>query len=335
MRKIFLITLFLVSLLCSLTGQKKLKIVASASMLQDIASRVIGSEHQIDMIVPIGGDPHLHEPTPSNARLVADADLILINGLTFEGWINELIENSGTDGKSITVTKGVDVLGSQVYKNSTDPHAWMDATNGIIYARNIRDAIVELDPVNSDKYNSNFAQYEVELRKLDEEITTAINTIPVDKRILVTSHDAFQYYGRRYGIQLEAIMGISTEAEAQTADIIRVNKVIRENNVPAVFIESTINPKMVQQLATDNNVKVGGSLYADSLGDKNSPASTYVDMLRYNTKTIVAALTNTSSEYSEDHNHDSNPSGTNWKMLALIFGVLLGVTAIVVIKLNR
>ncbi|MFT4566062.1 MAG: ABC-type Zn uptake system ZnuABC Zn-binding protein ZnuA [Saprospiraceae bacterium] len=334
MRNIF-VTLFLIlSFNFSITSQEKLKIVASASMLQDIASRVIGSDHDISMIVPIGGDPHLHEPTPSNARLVADADLILINGLTFEGWINELIDNSGTGGTVVTVTQGIDVLGSQVYQNSTDPHAWMDASNGIIYARNIRDAIVELSPANASKYNANFTKYEKELRKLDEEITSAISTIPEKRRILITSHDAFQYYGRRYGIRLEAIMGISTEAEAQTADIIRVNKVIRENKVPAVFIESTINPKMIQQLATDNNVKIGGSLYADSLGDKDSPAATYIEMLRYNTKTIVTALSGASIE-NHGQTHDSNPSGTNWKMLGLIFGLLLTITAIVVIKLNR
>lgn len=331
-----LITFLLIALISpSVISQERLHIVASASMLQDIASRVIGLDHDIEMIVPIGGDPHLHEPTPSNARLVAEADLILINGLTFEGWINELIDNSGTSGTVITVTEGVNVLGSQVYKNSTDPHAWMDASNGIIYARNIRDAIIELDPTNQEKYNSNFSKYEKELLAIDQEIAAAIKTIPAEKRILITSHDAFQYYGRRYGIQLEAIMGISTEAEAQTADIIRVNKVIRERNVPAVFIESTINPKMVQQMATDNNVKVGGSLYADSLGDKDSPAATYIEMLRYNTKTIVAALSGDPMVQKGTNVQDANPTGTNWQMLGLIFGLLLGLTVAVIIKLNR
>ena len=331
-----IIIIFIITVLSSsLQSQEQLNIVASASMLQDIASRVIGSDQDIKMIVPIGGDPHLHEPTPSNARLVAGADLILINGLTFEGWINELIDNSGTTGKVLTVTKGVDVLGSQVYKNSTDPHAWMDASNAIIYARNVRDAMIELDPANQDKYNLNYSEYEKELHELDEEITAAIKTIPEERRILITSHDAFQYFGRRYGIQLEAIMGISTEAEAQTADIIRVNKVIKERKVPAVFIESTINPKMVQQMAKDNNVKVGGSLYADSLGDKDSPAATYVEMLRYNTRTIVAALSGNLIEHKDEHAQDASPAGTNWPMLGLIFGILIALTAGVVIKLNR
>jgi len=156
-KSIILISILFFSL--QLAAQKQLKVVASASMISDIASNVIGDLHEIEMIVPIGGDPHLHEPTPSNARQVASADLILINGLTFEGWITELIENSGTNGQVITVTDGVNVLSSETYENSADPHAWMDATNGIIYAENIKNAISELDPSNSTIYNSNFETY--------------------------------------------------------------------------------------------------------------------------------------------------------------------------------
>lgn len=330
MNKLLIYISALFILIGSANAQKRLKIVASASMISDIASNVIGDLHEIDMIVPIGGDPHLHEPTPSNARLVAAGDLILINGLTFEGWINELIENSGTTGDIVTVTNGVNVLTSQTYHNSADPHAWMDVSNGVIYARNIRDAIIKLDPDNAAVFNANFDSYSKKLISLDKEIEMAIQTIPEERRILITSHDAFQYYGRKYNIRLEAIMGISTEAEAQTADIIRVNRVIKENKVPAVFIESTINPKMVQQLATDNKVTVGGQLYADSLGDTDSPAATYINMLRYNTNTIVAAL---KSSISKDTGNGAQ--GTNWKMLGLILGILIIATVGFIYKLNQ
>ena len=274
-------------------SQKKLNVVASASMISDIASNILGDQHDIYTIVPIGGDPHLHEPTPSNARMVASADLILINGLTFEGWINELIDNSGTEAMTVIVSDGVEVLRSQTYQNSADPHAWMDASNGIIYASNILEAISNLDTANIDFYRKNFEKYAQELQALDDRIKRSIQSIPSKQRILITSHDAFQYYGLKYGIQLEAIMGISTEAEAQTSDIVRVNRVIREQKVPAIFVESTINPKLMEQLARDNDVAIGGSLYADSLGDIDSPASTYTDMLEYNTMTIVKALTGT------------------------------------------
>ena len=296
---------------------ERLSIVASASMIADIAQNIVGDRHDISMIVPIGGDPHLHEPTPSNAQMVAKADLILINGLTFEGWINELIENSGTKAPVVTVTEGVDVLTSQTYLNSADPHAWMDASNGIIYATNITQALQKLDPEYASQYEARLVQYSKILEKLDAEIQEAILTIPEAQRILITSHDAFQYYGRKYGIRLEAIMGISTEAEAQTSDIMRVNKVIKEQKVPAVFVESTINPKLIKQLAADNKVSIGGSLYADSLGDEDSPASTYIDMLRYNTNTIVSALSNTDKVSMEN---DTNK--TNFRFI-LSLGIIL------------
>ena len=314
----------------NIQAQDALNIVASASMIADIASEVVGDSHEIEMIVPIGGDPHLHEPTPSDARLVADADLILINGLTFEGWINELIENSGTKAKVVVVTDGVKVLSSQTYKNSADPHAWMDAANGAIYAKNIAKAISELDIVNAGKYAQRLNEYQSRLKSLDQEIQQKIMSIPEEQRILITSHDAFQYYGRKYGIQLEAIMGISTEAEAQTADIMRVSRVIREKRVPAIFVESTINPKLIEQLAKDNKVSIGGELFADSLGDSESEAASYIDMLRYNTETIVKALTKQISGegYTEK-------SGLNYTFLVFLGLFLFAGLGLAIYFLNQ
>ena len=324
MKKIAITLLVCLLTLTLISQNDKPLVVASASMIADIAQNIGGDHVGIDMIVPIGGDPHLHEPTPNNARLVTQADLILINGLTFEGWINELIENSGTEAQTVTVTEGVRVLTSQTYQNSADPHAWMDAANGIIYARNIKDALVSLDPANEAAYMANYLSYVEELSKLDQEILRAIQTIPEGKRVLITSHDAFQYYGTKYGIKLEAIMGISTEAEAQTSDIIRVNKAIRDQQIPAIFIESTINPKLIEQLAHDNGITIGGKLYADSLGDKVSPASTYIDMLRYNTQTIVSALTQDVGKIAnQDHNHHHDDGKSQRSYIWLLAGVML------------
>lgn len=319
------LTIALCFMLNAAYAQEKLNIVASASMISDMAQQIIGPLHDVEMIVPIGGDPHLHEPTPSNARMVASADLVLINGLTFEGWITELIENSGTSAKVITVTEGIDPLTSQTYKNSADPHAWMDVSNAMVYADNIAHVIMQLDPDNADVYEERLADYKAKLTALDKEIEATIQSIPEQQRILITSHDAFQYYGKRYGIRLEAIMGISTEAQAQTADIKRVNKVIREQGVPAIFIESTINPKMMQQLAQDNKISIGGKLYADSLGDKDSPASTYVDMLRYNTKTIAAALKQTVEIDDSAHKNETNYSFIIGLGVVLLLGLGLAI----------
>ena len=203
------------------------RVVATASMIADMAENIGGDQVQVECIVPIGGDPHLHEPTPRDARLVASADLILVNGLTFEGWLNELIENSGTKAKIALVTKGIDAINSLKYENSADPHAWMDASNGIIYIDNIRNALSELDPENADIYDFNYNVYKGQIEEVDVFIQNEILRIPKEHRVLITSHDAFQYYGRRYGIELEAILGTSTDAQVQTVDVMRLNKVIR------------------------------------------------------------------------------------------------------------
>ena len=280
MKKIVCIILSLAISLSLIAQNKEFKIVASASMIADMAENIIaGEDETITTIVPIGGDPHLHEPTPNDAKLVANADLILINGLTFEGWIDKLIESSGTKAKVVTVTDGLTPISSDDYQNATDPHAWMDVSNVHFYIKNIKDALVEMRPENKEMYEFNHGVYTQTLNELDTYVTTQIQTIPEAKRILVTSHDAFKYFGRRYGIRLESIIGVSTEAEAQTTDIVRLNKVIKESGIPAIFGESTINTKMLEQLAEGNDIQLGGKLYADSLGPKDSDGGTYVCLL--------------------------------------------------------
>lgn len=272
------------------TTPKQPKIVATASIFADMAQHIAGDLLEIQLIVPIGSDPHLHEPTPSDARLVTSADLILMNGLTFEGWLSELIENAGTKGKVVRITEGITPIGG-AYENASDPHAWMNVKNGLVYIENIKNAMVAAVPKYAKEFEFNYGVYQKQLEDLDTYIQTEIEKIPVNKRILITSHDAFAYYGQRYGIRLEAALGTSTEAEVQISDIQRLNKMIRENEIPAIFVESTINPKLLKQLAADNKIAIGGELFADSIGDKDSDASTYHDMLKYNTDLIVGALT--------------------------------------------
>jgi len=284
------ITLLFITATFSGFSQNKKRVLATASMIGDMAEVLSGGELEVKTIVPIGGDPHLYEPTPSDAALVNSADLILKNGLTFEGWLNELIENSGTKAEEVLVTEGIEPIKSTVYQNATDPHAWMDVTLGIKYAENIATALSKLDPENQKIYKFNLEVYKSQLKELDEYILNKIKEIPEQQRVLITSHDAFQYYGRRYGLTLESVLGTSTDATAQTSDVIQLTKVIREQKVPAVFVESTINPKMLKQIADDTGVKIGGKLFADSIGDKDSEAPTYIDMLKHNTDVIVEAL---------------------------------------------
>lgn len=270
--------------------QSRPRVVATASMIADMAQTIAGDRLEVACIVPIGSDPHLHDPTPGDARLVSEADLILVNALTFEGWLGKLIANSGTSAVIDTVTRGITPIGSKNYQNAVDPHAWMDASNGLIYIKNIADALIALDPDNKDVYQYNYQLYREQLIALDNYILEKIRSIPEEKRVLITSHDAFHYYGKRYGLQLESLLGTSTDADIQTEDIIRISKLIKERQIPAVFVESTINPKVLEQVAKDQNIAIGGKLYADSIGDEDSPAPSYEAMLKHNTDVIVAGL---------------------------------------------
>lgn len=313
-------------------SQEKIKVVSSASIFQDMAKNIGGDKITSESIVPIGGDPHTYTPKPSDVELVSSADLILINGLTFEGWITELIENSGTKAKIVLITENVEPITSQKYHNASDPHAWMDASNGLKYAYNISAGLAAVDPDNALFYADNGVKYSAEIKKADQYIRQEIATIPSTQRILITSHDAFQYYGRAYDITLNAIMGISTESEAQSKDVQRVVKAIKENNVPAVFIESTINPKMLQQIASDTGVKIGGELYADSIGDPDSEAPTYLSMLTHNTDVIVNALTGKSVESTKIDYDDT--SYNLWIYIGLGSLMLLSLL-LIVLKMNK
>lgn len=336
MKKIILL-FFLASLTFLGNAQKdKYKIVVSASMLADMAENIIAGEDEIiQCIVPIGGDPHLHEPTPADARLVADADMVFINGLTFEGWIEKLIKSSGTKARVVVVTDGITPIGSDDYENSTDPHAWMDVENVLTYVKNMKDALSEERPENKEMYEFNYGVYTQALKDTDQYIKNQVTKIPLEKRVLITSHDAFKYFGRKYGLELESVIGISTESEAQTADVIRLTKVIKERKIPCVFIESTINPKLLKELAKSTDTRIGGELYADSLGPKDSEAGTYIDMVKYNINTIVKGLTQKVDKKTSAVATKTEESSSN-NVVWIILGVLLLLSfAFVAKKLNN
>src|SRR5688500_3006031 len=266
-------------------------VVGTASMFSDMAAHIGGDLIATATIVPIGGDPHIYEPTPGDVRLIIKADLILQNGLTFEGWIIELIKNSRSKAPVATITEGIVPIVSAKHQTATDPHAWMEPVNGKIYAKNIKDALLMLLPDHMNQIMEQYQKYVLQLDELDRYIRENIAKIDSSKRILITSHDSFHYYGQRYGVRLESVLGTSTDADVRTSDLIRLNKVIQENKIPVVFIESTINPKLLNQVATDNKITIGGKLYSDSLGDEDSPADTYINMIRHNTEVIVNGLT--------------------------------------------
>ncbi len=323
---ILLITFFSTSLLAQ---DEKPLVIATASMIADMVQNIGGEFINVKCIVPIGGDPHIYEPTPGDAILASKADLVLKNGLTFEGWLSELIENSGTKADIVRVTEGIEPITSLSYKNAPDPHAWMDVELGIVYAENIKNALVDLLPDRKKEIQFNFNAYKSTLQSLHQLIQDKIAKIPKARRILITSHDAFQYYGRKYGLKLEAALGTSTDAQVQTSDIKRLNKVIASSGVPSIFIETTVNPKLIKQIAEDNNVDIGGKLYSDSLGDEDSEAPTYVDMLKYNTETIVSALTKKVNQKDLDK---KTKSGFN---LAYLIPIGLILTFIILLLIRK
>ena len=323
---------------------KAQKVIATTTITADITQNIAGDIFEIVHIVPVGGDPHLYEPVPKDAQLIQNAELVIVNGLTLEGWLTEFIDNSGTKAKVVTVTEGIKPITSKKY-NSPDPHAWMTAKNGIIYAKNIYKALSDYAPKHQAKFEKNFNNYKKQLEQLEILIFQEIQKIPKKQRVLITSHDAFQYFGRHYNLQLESILGTSTDAEAQTADMMRVQKVIKETGVPSVFIESTINPKLLQQIATDNGVKIGGELFSDSLGELGGSGETYLEMLRHNATTISYALKGDNSEelvsknITPDNSNEKleqakESNSMNYTMIGIIAALLLGGFGFMYKKMN-
>ncbi len=285
----------------SISLAQKPLVVATASIFADMAKQLGDTLIDVETIVPVGGDPHSYDPVPSDLTLINQADVVLKNGLTFEKWMDKLIDNSGSSAEVVLITTGISPITSQTYAGSPDPHAWMDAENGLIYADNIYKTLLKLLPDQEQELTARFQVYQQKIKDTHTTILSLIQEIPDSHRILITSHDAFQYFGQKYGLRLESVLGTSTEAEAQTRDVEALVQVIRENPVPAVFVESTVNPKMLQQIAADNQIVIGGSLYSDSIGDEYSEAPTYLDMLLHNSKTISNALSKTKIQESAEY----------------------------------
>ncbi len=285
----------LTCLVCGLSGTElsaQHRVLATTTIIYDIAKNIDADKHlKLECLMPVGGDPHIYEPTPKDAQKVAQANLILKNGLHLEGWLNKLIDNAGGKRTVVEVAESIQPIRNEKFHGSPDPHAWMDPIHGITYAENIKNAFVALDKEHANSYEKNFTTYKAKLQDLYEELVLKVGKIPSEKRVLITSHDAFRYYGKRFGVTVESALGTSTDAEVQISDMNRLMNIIKAKHIPAIFIESTINPKLLQQLAADNGIRIGGKLFSDSLGDEVSGAATYIDMLRYNTDTLVEALT--------------------------------------------
>ncbi|RMV92434.1 Cation ABC transporter, periplasmic cation-binding protein [Pseudomonas caricapapayae] len=279
------------SAFATLAQAKPLEAVASFTVIADMVSTVGGDRVHVKSLIGPNGDPHVYEPTPSDAQALKNADLAFVSGLHLEGWMDRLIKASGYKGKPVVLSEGVKTRSmDEDGKRIVDPHAWNSAANGVIYVRNIIAALKKADPEGASVYQANGDRYIVELQQLDIYARDQIHSIPSAKRKILTSHDAFGYFGDAYGVTFLSPLGLSTESEASAADVSKLIRQIKAEHVSAYFFENSSDPRLVKQIAEASGAQPGGELYVESLSPADGPAPTYAKMFRYNVDTLTTAM---------------------------------------------
>jgi zinc/manganese transport system substrate-binding protein len=270
----------------------KLPVMASFSILGDLVQVVGGDRVAVTTLVGPDEDAHVFEPKAVDAKNLLQTRLLVTNGLGFEPWAQKLAKSAGYKGQTVVASQGVTArtMIGEKGKVETDPHAWQDPTHIATYVRNIAVALSRLDPAGSTVYQANSAAYVKQLETLDEEAKTAFAAIAADKRKVITSHDAFGYFGARYGIRFLAPQGMSTDAEPSAKEVAKLIRQIQKEKIKAVFVENMSNPKLLAQLSKDAGVTVGPSLYVDALSKAGGPADTYLKMIRHNVTQLAAGM---------------------------------------------
>lgn len=282
-------------LICSLLAiaappveaQARVNVVASFSILGDFVRNVGGDRVNVTTLVGPNGDVHVYTPAPEDAKRIADARLVVINGLGLEGWLPRLVQSSGGKAAVVTATNEITPrnLGSE-----TDPHAWQSVPNAKVYVSNIGKALQAADPADAEVFRTNEARYEKKLDELDREVRAAVAQIPPERRKVISTHDAFGYFAAEYGIAFVAPLGVSTDSEPSARDIAAIVNQIKAAKIPAVFFENISDPRLMRQIAAETGAKIGGTLYSDSLSGEKGEAPTYIDMVRHNIKALTSAL---------------------------------------------
>ena len=266
-------------------------VVASFSILGDMVRQVGGDRIRVTTLVGPDGDAHVYQPTPADARAVAGARLLVVNGLGFEGWIDRLTEASGYKGRVVTATAGVKPLRlGESDQLMIDPHAWQSLANTRIYVRNIADGLAAVDPGGAGIYSSNASRYMEEIEAIEAQVRETIDSLPVERRKVVTSHDAFGYLSAAYGIEFHAPVGFSTDAEPSAGDVARLIRQINREKISAVFIDNISDRRLLDQIVRETGARIGGTLYSDALSKAGGPAGTHLGMMLHNIRTLVAAL---------------------------------------------
>ncbi len=266
-------------------------VVATFSILGDMVRQVGGDRVRVTTLVGPDSDAHVYQPTPADARAVAGARLLVINGLGFEGWIDRLTEASGYQGRIVTATAGVETRRmADPDRGAIDPHAWQSLANARIYVRNIADGLAAIDPAGAEIYRGNAARYMEKIDAVEAQVREAVDSLPAERRKVVTSHDAFGYLSAAYGIEFHAPVGFSTEAEASAGDVARLIRQINKEKIPAVFVENISDRRLLDQIVRETGAQIGGTLYSDALSKEDEPAGTHLGMMLHNIRTLVAAL---------------------------------------------
>ena len=298
-------------------------VVATFSILGDMVERIGGDHIALTTLVGPDGDAHVYQPTPADARAVSSAEILFVNGLAFEGWIDRLVEASGFGGIQIFATAGITPIsfeddgdhqdhddhaeidhddhdhdhddhaetGHDGHDHGAfDPHAWQSLPNAIVYVDNIAAALAQADPENAATFYRNRADFIAEIEALDAEIRAAVGALPTDRRTIVTSHDAFGYFAEEYGLTFLAPQGVSTESEASARDVAELITQIRAQSIAAVFVESISDSRLLEQIVSETSASIGGTLYSDALSGPDGPAATYLDMMRHNLAMLTDAL---------------------------------------------
>ncbi len=281
----------------ALAESDKLRVVATFSILGDFAAQVGGERVAVTTLVKPDADAHGYAPAPSDARTLAAADLVVVNGLGLEGWIDRLIKASGAKAPVVVASKGIkpieeaDAHGhGHAHDHHADPHAWQSIANAKIYVANIRDGLSLRDPAHAAEYAARATAYLGELDALEAEVRATIAKIPPAQRRIITTHDAFGYFTAAYGLTFIAPQGVSTDSEASPRDVARIVRQIRAEKIPAVFLETIADPRLMEQIARESGAAIGGRVYSDALSGPGGPAPTYVAMMRNNLTAFAKAL---------------------------------------------
>ena len=284
----------------------RLRVVTTTSLIADLARQIGGDDIQVESLMGPGVDPHLYRARESDVQRMVDADLILYTGLHLEGKMGDVLEGVARRGigvEPVAETVGEDALipatGAMVTAGGTfDPHVWMDVALWRRAAVAVADALAAADPAHAPAFRARSLAYDARLDSLDAYVRTRVAELPPERRVLVTAHDAFNYFGKAYGVDVRGLQGISTATEAGTADVRELAAFVAERRLPALFVETSVSPRAIEAVraavrARGWDVRVGGSLYSDALGGPGSGADTYVGMIRSNVDTIVDGLNGT------------------------------------------